>query len=102
MDPIQVKFFLVILNVTTTDISSIFFYPEGEMLFRLYLKMSSQLHKCKSVPNNSSEASGVIGDLHGCNSEQSLTLCGYRYALNLLHYYTASRCAGTSTGEGKI
>lgn len=26
MDPIQVKFLLVILNVTTTDISSIFFF----------------------------------------------------------------------------
>lgn len=53
------------------------------------------------MPNNSGEASRVIGDLHGCNSEQSLTHCGYRYALNLLHYYTTSRCAGTSTGKGK-
>lgn len=54
------------------------------------------------MPNNSGEAGGVIGDLHGCNSEQSLTLCGYRYVLDLLHHYAASRCAGASIGEGKI
>lgn len=96
------KFLLVILNVTTTDISSIFFFTLKVKHFSdCSLKPAlsyTSVNLCQITPVRTVELLGI----YTSNSEQSLTLCGYRYALDLLHHYAVSRCSGTSTGEGKI
>lgn len=62
MDPIQVKFFLVILNVTTTDISSIFFTLKVKCFSDCILKWAlsyTSVNLCQITPVRPVELLGI-------------------------------------------